>query len=137
MGILFLIQIWSDASLCYTNCGVLACHTALFTFWQWILPLTSMQVAKIGCLFFLFVCFSGEAKFLISHILHYSGLCEILQCIHCARGFAAFIDFFLFYNNVVKIDFNYYSIHVYQENLIQLLSIHHSFSMCSTCVWHH
>lgn len=105
--------------------GALACHTALFTFWQWILPLIPLQVAKT-----VFIHISKRPHTSMQMSLWKSAmysLCEGLCCVH-----------WFFYNkclHVVKTDFNYYSIRVHQENLIQPLSIRYSFQWAS--IWHH
>lgn len=135
MGVFLLIQIWSDffivlQKLCVWwwwwwrgGGGVLACHTALFTCWQWILPLISMQVAKES-FFFLFSFLRSQISKLWN--LQYTSLCKRLCCIH-----------WFFHNNVVWIDFNYYSIHLYQEESNPSIE-HPSFlSMCSTTIWNH
>lgn len=126
MGVFLLIQIWSDffivlQKLCVWwwwwwrgGGGVLACHTALFTCWQWILPLISMQVAKESFFFFFFL--SWEAKFQSS---------EICNIHHCARGFAVFTDFsIIMLSELILIIIQSICI---KRNLIHLLSIHHSF----------
>lgn len=115
-GILFLIQIWSDS--CYKNCVWWWWRR----WWYWLVTRLCLLTDNESTHLFLskwqrvFLFFPEKPNFKAPKKSAIYSLCKRLCCIH-----------WFSYNNVVWIDFNYYSIHVYQENLIQLLSVHHSF----------
>lgn len=133
MGVFLLIQIWSDFFYCVTKtvCGGVGGGEEEG---YWLVTLLCLLADNesshlFPCkwqksLFFLFSFLRSQISKLWN--LQYTSLCKRLCCIH-----------WFFHNNVVWIDFNYYSIHLYQEESNPSIE-HPSFlSLCSTTIWNH
>lgn len=92
--------------------GVLACHTALFTWWQWILPLISMRVAM------------EISNFKAATLQRFLWKSAALS--PCKRLCWMYLFFPIILLSELILNY-YHSIHVYQENPIQPLGVHNSF----------